>query len=1066
MTFDPNDPRLTAYALGEIDPSECPEIEAMLESSPEGRQALEEIRQTIGWLSEQLREEQAAHTMSDGVAHWPIILVSPPSVGPARPWWRRPPARLAAMAALLLLGATVALTSIKRSPPRGVAAVDVLARNEAAAKAAVEVPRGWSKARGPAGALAFDPALPPPEFMTVHDGEMDKLVAAGGGGGGMGGIGGGMGGQGGASTVMFGEGLVPAAGPPGALPPPAAGGEGRREALAETKVAKASPGEQMFRRPSYPELALADSTSSMPSRFARATEKSVPADRRALGVKSGSADAPAPAGEREADPAASPRGAMMNPPAPLAAAKSPVTAPSATGLQAQMSDESARKDLAFRSHAYGNKQPMIRGDSAGVNRGMAGGMAANRGQGQGQQRVSQGRPGQPGQSQQADGQARRSRMAGQTDFYAGQDPAGLDGAVGAMAGRQQVGQQPQGGQPQNGQQGNQPQGGQQGNNPQGGRQMMGMQQGGQKPQGGQPQNGQSPSGPGEGQNYAYNLPRSQDRDQSRMGRGLQEPAENQLGQAKNLGDSPQANRDFGRGDSQNATNLGTNELKQVLREQAQPGETVKLDAKAGAELSKQKAEAEALVLAQQNGEVFATIVDNAFVSTAVDRQSTFSIDVDTAGYANVRRFLSQNQLPPPDAVRIEELLNYFPYRDAPPPATSPDPFAVRVETAACPWDAKHRLARIGIQARPIDQSRRPQSNLVFLIDVSGSMDEELPMIQWGLSQLVEQLNENDRVAIVVYASASGVVLPSKSCLEKAKILAAIEQLRAGGSTNGGAGIQLAYQLAAQNFIKNGTNRVIWATDGDFNVGVTGDDQLVKLIQEKARSGVFLTVLGCGTGNIKDSRLEQIADKGNGHYAYIDSPREAYRVLVEQMGSTLVTVAKDVKIQVDFVPTSVARFRLIGYENRVMAHEDFANDAKDAGDIGAGHHVTALYELDPAAAVGDRRPDGGTHVMTVKLRYKKPNEDVSHLREFPAMDRGTAFGEASDDLKLAASVAGFGMLLRGSPYRGSLTYPGVLEMATPIVAGDRAGYRQEFVDLVRRARELAAPQGPPLAAPVR
>ena len=300
-------------------------------------------------------------------------------------------------------------------------------------------------------------------------------------------------------------------------------------------------------------------------------------------------------------------------------------------------------------------------------------------------------------------------------------------------------------------------------------------------------------------------------------------------------------------------------------------------------------------------EEFLPIVDNPFIATAREPQSTFSVDVDTAGYANVRRYLARNTMPPKDAVRIEELINYFPYDDAPPPASSPDPFAVHVEVAGCPWSAEHRLARVGIAARPIDQSRRPPSNLVFLLDVSGSMNEELPMVQWGLSQLVEQLNENDQVAIVVYAGASGLVLPSKSCQHKAEILSTIDQLRAGGSTNGGAGIQQAYQVAAQHFIKNGTNRVIWATDGDLNVGITAREDLVKLIQEKAKSGVFLTVLGCGTGNIKDGQLEQIADKGNGVYAYIDSSREAYRVLVEQMGSTLVTVAKDVKVQVELRP---------------------------------------------------------------------------------------------------------------------------------------------------------------------
>ncbi len=467
---------------------------------------------------------------------------------------------------------------------------------------------------------------------------------------------------------------------------------------------------------------------------------------------------------------------------------------------------------------------------------------------------------------------------------------------------------------------------------------------------------------------------------------------------------------------------------------------------------KQKEAIQALAAVEQiqpQGEVFLPIVDNPFIETKDDRQSTFSIDVDTAGYANVRRYLTAGSLPPPDAVRIEELLNYFPYDDAPPPADARDPFAVHVEIGGCPWSAGHRLARVGIQARQIDQSRRPPSNLVFLIDVSGSMDEELPMIQWGLSRLVEQLNENDRVAIVVYAGASGLVLPSKSCLHRAEILSTLESLRAGGSTNGGAGIQLAYQVAAQNFIKNGTNRVIWATDGDLNVGVTSQADLVNLIQAKAKSGVFLSVLGCGTGNIKDGPLEQIADKGNGHYAYIDSPREAYRVLVEQMGSTLVTVAKDVKIQVDFDPATVAKFRLIGYENRVMNHQDFADDTKDAGEIGAGHHVTALYEIVPTTA-----PPMERSPMTVKLRYKKPSEDVSLFLEFPVQDRGTDFGHASDDLKFASAVAGFGMMLRNSPYRGTLTYGGVLEIAQPTLVRDRSGYRKEFVELVRRAQALS------------
>jgi Ca-activated chloride channel homolog len=467
----------------------------------------------------------------------------------------------------------------------------------------------------------------------------------------------------------------------------------------------------------------------------------------------------------------------------------------------------------------------------------------------------------------------------------------------------------------------------------------------------------------------------------------------------------------------------------------------------------------------KDAEVYAPIVDNAFLPVVKEPQSTFSIDVDTASYANVRRFLAQNILPPPDAVRIEEFLNYFPYRDTPPPSSSEHPFAVHVDFAHCPWNAQHRLARIGIAARPIDQSRRSASNLVFLVDVSGSMDDpnKLPLVQWGLQRLVEQLGENDRVAIVVYASASGLVLPSTSCIHKAEILSAIEGLRAAGSTNGGAGIQLAYDTAAKDFLKNGTNRVILATDGDLNVGVTGDDELVRLIEAKAKSGVFLSVLGVGTGNLKDGKLEKLADKGNGHYAYIDSPQEAYKVLVEEMGANLITVAKDVKVQVDFNLGRVSEYRLIGYEDRALPNEAFLDDTKDAGEIGAGHHVTAFYELVPPPGEPGNRDDRSANKVesfTVKLRYKKPDEDKGRQVDQPAIDSGGDFAHASDDLKFAASVAGFGMLLRSSPYKGTLTYAGVLELAQPTLAQDPAGYRKEFVELVRKAQALSSQAGRP------
>jgi len=467
-------------------------------------------------------------------------------------------------------------------------------------------------------------------------------------------------------------------------------------------------------------------------------------------------------------------------------------------------------------------------------------------------------------------------------------------------------------------------------------------------------------------------------------------------------------------------------------------------------------------------EAFAPITENDFIAVSQEPLSTFSIDVDTASYAQVRRFLKMNQRPPRDAVRIEELINYFPYDD--PPPSGDDPFSVHAEVAGCPWNAEHRLARIGLKGRPIANDKRPPSNLVCLLDVSGSMDQpnKLPLVKAGLQMMVEHLGENDRVAIVVYAGASGLVLPSTPCYRKAEVLSALEQLQAGGSTNGGAGIQLAYDVAKANFIKDGTNRVILATDGDFNVGVTNQDDLIKLIESKAKSGVFLSVLGFGMGNIKDDTLEKLADKGNGHHAYIDSLQEAEKVLVREMGSTLVTIAKDVKIQVEFNPAKVGAYRLIGYENRLMKNEDFRDDTKDAGEIGAGHHVTALYELVlPAAGEnGKGEPEflafqkkqlvPSSDSLRVMLRFKKPDGDTSREIARGVEDKGLKYVDASPDFKLASSVAGFGMLLRDSRFKGSLTYDGILELVSPLVANDRSGYRKEFVELVQKAKALTNP----------
>ena len=471
-----------------------------------------------------------------------------------------------------------------------------------------------------------------------------------------------------------------------------------------------------------------------------------------------------------------------------------------------------------------------------------------------------------------------------------------------------------------------------------------------------------------------------------------------------------------------------------------------------------------------NTEAYDSITENPFKAVKGEPLSTFSIDVDTASYANVRRMLmNQGSLPPAGAVRIEELVNYFSYDYAGPGGD--DPFATHVEIAGCPWKSDHRLARIGLKGVELDLSERPASNLVFLLDVSGSMEDpnKLPLLRRSLKMMVEHLGENDRVAIAVYAGASGLVLPSTPADRKGEILDALERLQAGGSTNAGAGIELAYDLATENFIEGGTNRVILCTDGDFNVGVTNQSDLTDMIEKKAKSGVFLTVLGFGMGNYKDSTLEKLADKGNGNYGYIDNISEARKVLVSEMGGTLVTIAKDVKIQVEFNPGKVQAYRLIGYENRLLAAEDFADDTKDAGEIGAGHTVTALYEIVPVGVEIDlpgtdelryQKPadtsvgKGSDELFFLKLRYKQPDGDTSKLLEFPVVDGGAGYDAASGEFKFAASVASFGMLLRDSAHKGSSSYNGVLELGGEGAVRDPHGYRAEFLEIVKRARELS------------
>ncbi|MDF2771625.1 MAG: hypothetical protein K0S86_1119 [Geminicoccaceae bacterium] len=471
-----------------------------------------------------------------------------------------------------------------------------------------------------------------------------------------------------------------------------------------------------------------------------------------------------------------------------------------------------------------------------------------------------------------------------------------------------------------------------------------------------------------------------------------------------------------------------------------------------------------------NTEGYDAIAENPFIATSVAPRSTFSIDVDHASYSNVRRFLRTGQLPPRDAVRIEELINYFPY-ELPAPMGD-DPVSITTEVAAAPWNPEHKLVRVGLRGRPIAAEALPPNNLVFLIDVSGSMTppNKLPLLKSAFRLLVNELRPQDRVALVVYAGSAGLVLPPTPGDQKERILQAIDTLEAGGSTAGGAGIRLAYDIAKATFMPNGNNRVILATDGDFNVGVSSDAEMVDLIEERREQGTFLTVLGFGTGNVKDSKMEKLADKGNGNYAYVDDLQEARKVLVTEMGATLLTVAKDVKLQLEFNPTRVAAYRLIGYENRLLRDEDFKDDRKDAGDLGAGHSVTALYEIIPPGARDTgavRRPDAlrytrearlaaaasTSELLFVKLRYKPPTAKQS--RELTHVVADAVTPTPSVDFAFATAVAEFGMVLRDSPHKGAGSMDSVIARASRVGQADPFGYRDEFVRLASVAKDLIA-----------
>ena len=469
---------------------------------------------------------------------------------------------------------------------------------------------------------------------------------------------------------------------------------------------------------------------------------------------------------------------------------------------------------------------------------------------------------------------------------------------------------------------------------------------------------------------------------------------------------------------------------------------------------------------EANTENYHHIAENGYKDATKDPLSTLSIDVDRASYSNVRRFLKQGQLPPADAVRVEEMINYFPYKYAAPKVG--EPFSITTNLTACPWNTKHRLIRVGIQGKEIERNEMKRNNLVFLVDVSGSMSsqDKLPLLKSGLRLLIDQMKADDRIALVAYAGAAGLVLPPTDGRHKEQIIEALDRLESGGSTAGGAGIKLAYDAAREHFMRDGNNRIVLATDGDFNVGVSSEGELQRMIEKERESGVFLTVLGFGTGNYKDATMEMLADKGNGNYAYIDNLLEAKKTLVNEMGGTLVTIASDVKIQIEFNPAFVKAYRLVGYENRLLNAEDFNDDKKDAGELGSGHTVTALYEIIPAGS-DEIVPDidalkyqtktlqasSGDEVMTIKFRYKEPGTSTSKLIVNVLKDDIKYLSAMGEEFQFAAAVAEFAMVLRNSEYKGSANYAEIKKMALAGKGKDENGYRAEFIQLVELAEML-------------
>ncbi len=476
------------------------------------------------------------------------------------------------------------------------------------------------------------------------------------------------------------------------------------------------------------------------------------------------------------------------------------------------------------------------------------------------------------------------------------------------------------------------------------------------------------------------------------------------------------------------------------------------------------------VAVQHNTEGYSTISENEFKKPQDAPLSTFSIDVDAASYSNLRRFINNGSRPPKDAVRVEEMINYFNYEY--PQPQGDHPIELVTEISDCPWNEDHRLVHVGLQGKKIPTDNLPASNLVFLIDVSGSMSSQnkLPLLKSSFKLLVDELRPEDRVSIVVYAGAAGMVLPSTSGKEKDKIISALDRLQAGGSTAGGAGIQLAYSIAEEYLVDGGNNRVILATDGDFNIGASSNAEMERLIEQKRKSGIFLTALGFGMGNYKDDKMEILADKGNGNYAYIDNIQEAEKVLVNEFGGTLFTIAKDVKLQIEFNPEKVQAYRLVGYENRLLADEDFNDDTKDAGELGSGHTVTALYEIIPVGVESDFtksvdalkyqqnrtkvKGSASEELMTIKFRYKDPEGSKSKMIEKAVIDTHIPLERTSDNFRFSAAVAEYGMILRDSKFKQDADFDAVVKLAGEAKGKDENGYRAEFIRLVKSSRFLA------------